>query len=446
MISFSKTFFVVCMMLFASQIHAQRGIEDGSKYGHGEDSIECLKNLSLYRTYAKQKAYEDALPYWRFVVHNCPYSSKNIFIDGPKIYNHLIDKAENEEDKQRYVDSLMKVYDLRIKYYPKRKGYVLGRKGVDLFKHRSQNPEAMEKVYEILSESLEIMGVKSSPAVLIALMNTACFLYEEDKLEKGEVIEVFSETDKLAGQMLENKPDNRFLKSAKEDINEVFIKYDVADCQSLDELFGPKLEANPEDIDLLRNIYELFSSNSCTGSEIYYEAFENLLQQDSSAAKFNEFASLAKENGDYKKAVKYLKKAINMDDDDEKKASYYIKLADITLRYLEDNPRARKYAKKAADLNEESGKPYLIIGNIYASTDDCTSEKLNKKAVYWLAVDYFKKAKEVDSSLAEKADKNIETYRQYFPDKEEIFFNGLDIGESYKIECWINESTTVRTK
>lgn len=443
---FNKTFLVVVFMVFASQIYAQRGIEDGSKYGHGEDSIECLKNLSLYRTYAKQKAYEDALPYWRFVVKNCPYSSKNIFIDGPKIFNYLIAEAENEEEKQKYIDSLMIVYDLRIKYYPKKRGYILGRKGVDLFKHRNQDPEAMEKVYKILKESVELRGAKSSPAVLIALMNTACFLYHNDRLEKAEVINTYAKTNDVVGKILEKRPDNSFLKSAKENINEIFMDCDVADCQSLDEIFGPKLEAKPNDIDLLNNIYNLFSSNSCTGSKVYYKAFENLLQLDSSATKFNEFADLAKGSGDYQKAAKYLKKAINMEDEDKKKANYYLKLADITFRYLDNYPVARKYARKAAELNEESGRPYMLIGYIYASTEDCTAKKLNKKAVYWLAVDYFKKAKQIDPSLEEEANKSINTYRQYFPDKEEIFFNGLDMGASYKIGCWINESTTIRTQ
>ena len=26
---------------------AQKGVEDGSRFGHGKDSIRCLKNLSL---------------------------------------------------------------------------------------------------------------------------------------------------------------------------------------------------------------------------------------------------------------------------------------------------------------------------------------------------------------------------------------------------------------
>ena len=32
---------------------AQKGVEDGSRFGHGQDSIDCLNNLSLYGEYVK---------------------------------------------------------------------------------------------------------------------------------------------------------------------------------------------------------------------------------------------------------------------------------------------------------------------------------------------------------------------------------------------------------
>ena len=34
------------------------------------DSIECLKNISVYRQFVKQKSYEDALLAWRWAYLN----------------------------------------------------------------------------------------------------------------------------------------------------------------------------------------------------------------------------------------------------------------------------------------------------------------------------------------------------------------------------------------
>ena len=52
----------------------------------GEDSVNCVTNISLYREYVKQKNYDDAITPWRQAYINCPKATKNIYIDGAKIY------------------------------------------------------------------------------------------------------------------------------------------------------------------------------------------------------------------------------------------------------------------------------------------------------------------------------------------------------------------------
>jgi hypothetical protein len=64
--------------------------------------------------------------------------------------------------------------------------------------------------------------------------------------------------------------------------------------------------------------------------------------------------------------------------------------------------------------------------------------------LYWLAVDYYEKAKRVDPEVFAAANEKINTYRRYFPDKENLFFQGFQEGQSYKIGSWINETTKVR--
>ncbi len=39
---------------------AQTGASDGSRFGHGEDSIRCLKNISIYTEYVKTNNFKDA--------------------------------------------------------------------------------------------------------------------------------------------------------------------------------------------------------------------------------------------------------------------------------------------------------------------------------------------------------------------------------------------------
>jgi len=50
-----------------------------------------------------------------------------------------------------------------------------------------------------------------------------------------------------------------------------------------------------------------------------------------------------------------------------------------------------------------------------------------------------------DPSVAEEADKWINRYRQYMPKKEDIFFRQITAGSRFRVPCWIQENTIVRT-
>ncbi|NJK84869.1 MAG: hypothetical protein HC906_01715 [Bacteroidales bacterium] len=78
------------LFIFPLNNFAQKGVEDLSKYGHGEDSIRCVTNYSLYREYSRQRDYKMALTYWRGVFNECPLVSKNLYIDGVKFISILL--------------------------------------------------------------------------------------------------------------------------------------------------------------------------------------------------------------------------------------------------------------------------------------------------------------------------------------------------------------------
>ena len=88
---------------------------------------------------------------------------------------------------------------------------------------------------------------------------------------------------------------------------------------------------------------------------------------------------------------------------------------------------------------------YMNLGNIYiAGAKKCGSD-FDKSTVYWVAVDAFIKAR-ADEETSDRANKSINTYSKYFPTKENCFFNGVEAGTTYNVPCWINKTTTVRTR
>ena len=182
--------------------------DQGPKYG--QDSAKCVMELSLYREFYRQDNIKDAIRHWRWVFKNCPLATENTYIDGVKIVKYLISNQKDKTVKNKYIDTLMMVYDNRIKYFPNhystqenQVGYILGRKGVDFIKLR---PEKYEEAYKIFKESVDLEGMNSQPAVLVYYFRSAITMVENGKAKKLLIVETYDQISDIIDYNITNNP------------------------------------------------------------------------------------------------------------------------------------------------------------------------------------------------------------------------------------------------
>ncbi len=405
------------------------------------DSMACIQNYSLYSEFVKQKNFVDALPGWRKSVAICPKMSEAHYQNGEKIMDNLIANTEDEALKSAYIDTLMWVHDQRIKYFGK-EGYVLERKGVDLAKLRKDDPKT---AHEVLARSLELRGNKMGASGVIYVYKTAYDMYRKKMADKELLFDLYPKVSAVIDHNMANG-DERAKKgytTAQSNVDKMFSK--VAECPDLIGVYTPKFEANPGDEALLRQIIKFFEKQECTDEELYQQAAVKLYEIDPSAVAAYAIANGYAKKQNYTEAVKFFVKATETDDEElkfkamDKAANTYL----LTGDYIS----ARSYANKMLEMNPNSGGAYIIIGNAYVKgRNKCGGNECTNRAAYWAAVDKFQKAKSVDPSVAEKAQKLINTYTGQFPKKEDCFFHSINEGDSYTLDCWIGVTTTVRTR
>ncbi len=230
-------------------------------------------------------------------------------------------------------------------------------------------------------------------------------------------------------------------------IEAIFANSGAADCETLVEIFTPKFEQTPEDTELLKKITNLLADQDCEENELFARSSENLYKiEPSSMAAYN-LAKLFYKKEDYDKSIAYYEEAINGDADAEHKAKYHYELGLILFSKYDDLTNARSNARKAIESKPGWGDPYILIGNLYASSsDNCGENDFEKITVFWAAVDKFRQAKSADAEVSAEANELITKYSAYFPNVEDAFFYGFENGQSYTVGCWINEKTTVRTR
>jgi tetratricopeptide (TPR) repeat protein len=438
----------------------------GAKYGIGEDSVVCVTQLSLYRENYRQwrssnfqnEAIDYTIDSWRYVMLSCPLASQNTYIDGSKIIEHLYNKAETPELKAAYVDTLMLLYDRRIMAFgndpASSEGFVLGRKGVELITYEK---DSFEEAYKILSHAILKGGNNSESAVVFYYFFLTTRMVREASADSTIIFDNYDIASSIVDfnirrlkLEIENNPaeadkNDKLLKgyeSALGNIENLFEPF--ATCDNLLRIYTKKFQDNPDDTDMLEKLLRSFDRKSCI-NELYIQAADKLYQlkptPESALANGRMFIRLEQ----FSKAVPYLQDAANGLTDTDQKADAFYMLAE-TYRNLRNYSAARTNALKVTELRPNDGKPWILIGDLYvASAGSCGDDKVTSKAAYWAAVDKYYKAKSVDESVSDIANSRISSYSGAFPTTEDIFFFGYKKGDSYRVECWINETTTVRS-
>ena len=267
-----------------------------------------------------------------------------------------------------------------------------------------------------------------------------------NKLTAENVIETYALiADYLDVQVATNPDDGRLIQ-VKENVDAIFSNANVADCESLQNIFEIRIDNNPNDIDLVKNVHNLLSANRCEQTDFYVKTAKALYALEPTSSRAYELARVNLAKKDFKESEKYYKQAIALEEDAGQKSRFLVEYAGMVFNEFGNPQQARSLAQEAIDLLPNNGHAYILIGNIYADEKSCFSDDFQKKTVYWAAVDKFIKAKQVDSTVASDCNRLIEVYSQYFPAQNDIFFQDLTPNESYTVGCWINERTTIRPR
>ncbi len=422
-----------------------------------EQDKEFMNQLSLYSEFYKQGDYQSALPHWKKLYNNYPKSTSNIYIHGAKIFEDLIEKAKTDAERDKYLDDYMKLYDQRLKYFGG-KGFVLGRKGTSWLEYKLDEKRAkpiegeeykqvMQKGYEWLNESVNEEKAQAELPVFLLLMQTTRSLFKLSALPKETVIVNYEKTNKYLNEIIAKDTDKDRVKNALEIqpyIENLFSTSGAADCEALISIFTPQFEENIGNADFIKSMLRRLRKAKCDESELAEKATIKLYELEPSAEAAFNMAHEYLRKDDLVNAKKYYDQAISQETDTKLLASYYYERA--LLLYIKESKyqEAREMARKAVSLDSELCNAYMLIGDIYAaSSRSFSGTNLEKSAIFWVAVDYYNKARRVDECAVDAANKATD-YKKYFPNKEDAFMEGLQNGQSYKVGGWINETTTVR--
>lgn len=426
-------------LLVAGPLAAQ-----GGKYGNTpDDSLQCVMNLSLYQEFYAQQNYEDALAPWRNAMRLCPSASKKMYVDGITLRKHFAAKTKDAATKEALMDSVYQVYDQRIQYFGER-GYVLGRKGYDMLVN---SPKRCAEAHAILKESVDEREGRSEAGTLAAYYQALHCVYEAGNTTKDDMLtEYLRVSGHLEAQLADPglKPaDKEYIEKSRDAVNGIFFK--VADCADIGRIVGQLLEAKPDDAEMHGRLLRVLNSKECTDEKVYLQLARKVHEANPTSESAYSLGMYLAKGNDLSGATRYFKEAVDLCTGCTDEVKYLLRAGQVAGA-AGNHSLARTYANRILQLDSKNGEALILIGNaIAASASGC--EEKEAWGAYWLAYDYYQRAKSLDPSVSEKANARMASSKGQWPTTEKMFFHQIAEGSTVQVACGGgNESTTARAK
>lgn len=460
----TKFLFIIAsgILLGTTNSSAQVGVGDCTK----DNAI--ITTASIAYEHAKVKNYEAAEePLWK-IRKECPGYSVATYQYGQKLLQSKLKKAGSDTEKKKIANELIALLKERYQNFPKKTkigdmhsdigqmmyDYKIGTAESQFaefdkaYTEDKDNYKGAKKLYTYFSLLVDLQDAgKKDLQDVFDLYDDITEKIEDEESAKAKTIATLTEKEE-SGTAL-SKKEKKSLKNAGINISAYSkVKGGInqkigerADCKNLIPLYTGQFETKKGDVNWLKSAAGRMSAKDCTEDPLFFKLVEALNTAEPSAKTTYYLGLLAMKDNKPSKAREYFNKSAELETKPSEKAKVYFRIAEM-LKKQRSYSKARSYYKKALANKPSLGRAYLRIAAMIAkSANDCGADVFSKRAVYWLAEKYAKKAGSVDPSLKGTASATATSYRAKAPTKTDIFNNpGIT---SVKIGCWIGETVKV---
>lgn len=409
---------------------------------------------SIYRDFFKIGQYEKAYPNWE-LLYATVKSPKEVpnrhFDDGILMISKFMEKEPDSAKRAVWLPKLMQIYDDREACM----GLDASNLAYKAYYMYSYKADA-DKTTTAFQKALDAGKEKTTYFILNAATDHILKQFEKGKTTKEETQKAIR-TILSACEYGTTKGEANLQQYYKTSYDWILQRLDGPDKQLMDcawfvKKIKPAFLTNQENRGKISEYAKTLRTQGCPESDSLLSVLtikERQYRREDSIKQV-QADSIHKASQTPEGIVAAYEVALAKETDTKKKADLHYNLAQGYFG-LKNFSRAREHARSASALRPKWGKPWLLIGSLYASSGKmCDPTGVGRgfeaQVVTWVAIDAWNKAKAVDPSVKSEANKKIAEYAQYMPTSADLFQRGLKSGAPYRIHCWIQESTTIRAK
>jgi tetratricopeptide (TPR) repeat protein len=429
-------------LLIAMTLSIVANAQPGWKWPEQEKDKAEEYNV-LYSDAVKMQDWQTAIPPLQWLINKAPDLNKSLYVNGAKIYDNLAKVEKDAAKKADYVDSLMLMYDLRMKYFGDSVN-VMNRKVFKAYRYYIKDYSKSEWLLEIFDKTYEISGDKVMDQNLLAYMNVIKVnklakknLTDEQILERYDVISGVVER-KVNALKAKNRGTDKITQQ-KEYVDKILTEIVDFDCNLIEENMGPRFKANPNDVNLVKRMFSFMLTGKCTDSDLFLEVSKQLQSLEPNYGLAKVIGNKCLVAGNYGCATQYFEEALTLTDDGTEKADVYINMGKLESK-RNNKAAARANYRKALAADAGNKEPYVLIGDLYYhSFEECKKmeDMVQDRLVFIAAYEMYERGSDAAKMRSAKSQ---------FPSTEEIFTNNYEKGQVMTVGCWISEAVKLDSR
>jgi tetratricopeptide (TPR) repeat protein len=420
------------MMMIAIAVQAQPGWNWG-------DQVDIAKEKNaFYVDMLKGGKFTEAIPAHNWLLENTPDLNESLYQNGAKIYEGLVETEKDPAKQETYKAKALEMYDLRIQYFG-REAYVMNRKVYPAYKFYKGDKSKYEELFNMFSKAYDLNKEDFYTNNLAAYMDVVRrYKATGGDISDEQVIDIYTQiTDVLDVKRAEGK-NVAAIDRISDAVDKMLSSTVDLNCDFVESILGPKFEAEP-DVKIAKKIFSLMLTGKCTDRPLAFEAARVVNENEPSYGIAKFLAVRAASDGDVTTAMSFYEQALDLTDENIKKAEIYMGMARLEANNG-NKVASRSNARKSLAFDPSNKEAYSLIGNLYmGSFDECKGgeKKTHDYAIFIAAHKMFQLAGDSEGMAKAKA---------LFPSIEDIFNDEYAEGDTYQVGCWINETVTLERR
>lgn len=427
---------------------------------------KCEENFKAFEALVRQKEYNNAYGMMADLRKACAKYDAKLYTYGEAVLKYRTEVSRTPEDKRMNIDELAAFYAEQQLNFPASGGDI--KKIILLYEQKLiaddeafkaldaafannraafTGHNALETYFLLLHNRYKTGDKGVADAQFIskygAISGQVAFAQAQVTAQKDAIAkkqETQAITDEERHYLKDADALLKSLDAVADNINKIAAK--LLSCEAMEAHYAEGYEKHKADTAWLNGMVSALSAKKCYKSALLRKGAKELHDLKPTAESAKQLGTLALKEGNTAQAVTYFDQAASLATGDQAKAGLYYDIASALKN--SDPGQAKKYALQSAALDSKSGKPYLLIAELYnLAAVKCKLPPLEKKALAWLSLDALRKAALAEPKFKETVTRMAGNYDKKKPTKEDVKAAGKKTGDTITFGCWINETFTI---